>query len=287
MKVTLLGTGSPLPELARRGPSQVIEVADSLVLVDTGRGCLDRLLEAGYTLDGRRLKVPLRTIAFTHLHSDHVTGLPDLLWAGWIMRWWDKPPQVVGPPGTAEMMSHLFEAFAYDIAVREIGESAPREELIPDVVEVEEGWSSEGDGWRLTGFRVDHAPVEEAFGFRVDGDGGSIVVSGDTRYSENLLKHALGTDILVHEVYSRIGMDRRIQAAAGDPRLEQLAHTISTYHTSSDQVGKIASKAEAKQLVMSHFVFGPAGTPADVHEDASKDYKRPLFIGEDLASFEV
>jgi ribonuclease Z len=103
VKLTLLGTGTPIPDVTRKGPSQVIEAGTSLVVVDTGRGCVDRLLEAGYGAQGgRALKMPLAAIALTHLHSDHLTGLPDLLWAGWVMRWWERPPVLIGPPGTAD-----------------------------------------------------------------------------------------------------------------------------------------------------------------------------------------
>src|SRR5438270_6262852 len=142
MRVTLLGTGIPAPDLLRRGASQVIEVADELVMVDCGRGALDRFVEAGYVEGGGRvLRRPIHTLAITHLHSDHVTGIPDLLWAGWVMRWWERAPRIVGPPGTAHMVHHLLEAFAYDIHVRTQGEAFSRQTLEPEVVEVDEGWT--------------------------------------------------------------------------------------------------------------------------------------------------
>ena len=90
MKLTLLGTGTPIPDPARRGPSQVIEAGGELVLIDAGSGVLHRLLEAGYAAPAR-LTMPIRQIVITHLHSDHITGLADLLWTGWIMRWWEQP----------------------------------------------------------------------------------------------------------------------------------------------------------------------------------------------------
>src|SRR5918997_1544457 len=116
MKLTLLGTGTPIPDPARRGPSQVIEVGDELVLVDAGSGVLHRLLEAGYR------RPAIRRIALTHLHSDHITGLLDLLWAAWIEGWWAEPPPLAGPPGTAHLVAGLVGAMAYDIRVREMGD---------------------------------------------------------------------------------------------------------------------------------------------------------------------
>ncbi len=288
MKLTLLGTGVPIPDPSRRGPSQVVEVGEELLLVDCGAGAMHRLLEAGYGQPGgRALRLPLRTVALTHLHSDHVTDLPNLLWAGWVMGWWVEAPQVVGPPGTAALVHHLLEAFAYDIDVRCKGEDARRESLIPRVVEVDDGWCTEGDGWRLTSFRVDHEPVDQAFGFRVDSGAAAIAISGDTRYSENLIRYAHGADVLVHEVYSRQGMERRLQVAAQAARQRHLAELIASYHTPSDEVGRIATRADVKQLVLSHLVLGIGGTPADIAADAATGFSRTVTVGKDLDCFET
>ena len=287
MKLTLLGTGTPIPDPARRGPSQVIEVGDELVLVDTGAGVLHRLLEAGYGLIGTagRPAKTLRRIAITHLHSDHITGLADLLWCGWIMRWWDAPPAVAGPPGTAQFLGRLLHAFEYDIAVRLAGERLKREWLVPAVEEIEEGWTAVGDGWRLTGFRVDHAPVDEAFGFRLDADGGAAVISGDTRPSENLVRHAQGADLLVHEVYWKRGADA-MRARIADPDQVARRRTIDAYHTHSEEIGPIAARAEAKHLILSHILFR-GGTPADLRADIEPRYRGRLTVGEDLQTFAV
>ena len=286
MKLTVLGTGVPVPDPHRRGASQVIEVGDSLIIVDCGRGAADRFVEAGFVAPDRRSLVrPLHTIALTHLHSDHVTGLADLLWAGWVMRWWQRPPILVGPPGTARMIHHLMEAFAYDIDVRTRGESSRREELVPRVIEVEDGWNNERDEWRLTSFRVDHAPVDQAFGFRIDTGSGSMVISGDTRYSENLIHYAQGVDILVHEVYSRLGMEQRRRLSSTEPRQQALVHTISSYHTPSNDVGKVAALADAKRLVLSHVLLGHGGTVDDILSDVTDDYGGPASVAADLQSF--
>jgi ribonuclease Z len=286
MKLTLLGTGTPVPDPARRGPSQVIEVGDELVLIDAGSGVLHRLLEAGYAASPPgRLRRPIRRIGITHLHSDHITGLADLLWAGWIMRWWDEPPAVAGPPGTAGFIERLMHAFEYDIAVRLKGERLRREWLVPEVEEIEEGWSTGGDGWRLTGFRVDHAPVDEAFGFRLDADAGSVVISGDTRPSDNLVRHAQGVDLLVHEVYWHRGAEA-LRATITDP--DQIARraTIDGYHTHSEEVGPIAARAEAKHLILSHILFR-GGTAADLRADIEPSYRGRLVVGEDLQTFTI
>lgn len=284
--LTLLGTGTPIPDPARRGPAQVIEIGDELVLIDAGSGVAQRLVEAGYgPLADRRLRPRLARIAITHMHSDHVLGLADLLWTGWVMRWWDDPPVLCGPPGITALRDGLLAAFAEDIRVRMHGERLRREWLVPPVEEVADGWHAEGDGWRLSAFAVDHAPVEHAFGFRLDTDAGAVAVSGDTRPCENLIRRAAGVDLLVHEVYWREGALRlRARAADEDEHARRLV--IEAYHTSSEEVGRVAAAAEAQQLVLSHVLFR-GGTPADIERDAAQAYGGPIVVGADLQRFTI
>ncbi len=279
MRLTLLGTGTPIPDPRRRGPSQVIEVGGRLVLVDCGSGVVHRLLEAGYE------RPAITRIAITHLHSDHITGLLDLLWTGWIIRWWDEPPPIAGPPGTAGLVRGFMEALSYDIEVRMKGERLRREWLEPAVEEIDDGWTTEGDGWRLTGFRVAHEPVDQAFGFRLDADRGSVVISGDTSPSENLIRHAHGADLLVHEVYWRRGAEA-LRAGVTDPDALHRRQTIDSYHTHSEDVGSIAARAEVNHLVLSHILFRGGG-PADIAADIAPTFRGSVTVGEDLQSFDI
>lgn len=277
MKLTLLGTGTPGANPKRRGPSQVIESGGELVLIDCGATVAHRLVEAGYQ---RR---PISHLAITHLHSDHITGMADLLWAGWVGRWWDKPPVVAGPPGTKEFVEYLIKAFSYDIAVRTKtpgGEGLHREWLIPEVIEVEDGWTASGSDWKLSAFRVDHVQVEEAFGYRIDTAEGSIAISGDTRRSENLIEKNQGVDILVHEVI------RSLPQKIEDPWLAARRVAVDTYHTASTEVGKIATDTGARHLVLSHLVIRE-GTTDDLINDVTPDYRGTLTVGEDLMTFEL
>ena len=281
MKLTLLGTGTPIPDPARRGPSQLVTAGNDLILVDAGSGVVHRLVEAGIWRPGPGYStVPIRRIALTHLHSDHVTGLLDLLWTGWIMRWWDQPPPLAGPPGTAQLISGLLDAMHYDIRVREAGERLRREWLAPTVIEVGDQWTETGSSWRLSAFRVDHAPVDEAFGFRIDGDGGSIVISGDTSPCENLIRHAQDCDVLVHEVYWRTGA-LRMRGGMTDPDAIARRDTIDSYHTHSEDVGKVAAAANARHLVLSHILFR-GGSPSDLLADIQPHYRGKVTVGEDL-----
>jgi len=279
MKVTLLGTGMPQPDVARRGPSQTVAIGEDVLLVDCGAGTLYRLLESGQN------GAHIRRIALTHLHSDHTTGLADLLWAGWTQRWWITPPTVVGPPGTSDLIRKLVDAYGYDIAVRTREGAITRSSLEPTVVEVEEGWVDSTDHWRLRAFRVDHSPVDQAFGFRIDCDAGSVVISGDTRRSDNLIRNAQGADLLIHEVIWRTGMEQLI-ASNADPRQQARWERILSYHTPADDLGIVAAQADARRLVLTH-IIAPNGTPADLERDVRRGYDGPLATGEDLATFDV
>jgi ribonuclease Z len=277
MKLTLLGTGCPVPSLRRRGPSQVVECGDDLIMIDCGAGTLHRLLEAGY------LGKSLSYILFTHLHSDHVTGLMDVLWAGWIRR---KMPVVYGPPGTQHFIEHMIESMAYDARVRG-GERGPVRRG-PEAFEFEEGWSIEGGDWRLSTFRVDHQPVDQAFGFRIDQGSSSLAVSGDTRPCENLVRHARDVDVLVHEV----SLAKGLQPPAGgyrDAAEQQRTELLRNYHTSSEVVGKIATEAGARHLVLSHIYTGRVteDNPKDFITDVTPHYAGKLTVGEDLMTFDV
>jgi ribonuclease Z len=278
MKLTLLGTGTPIPNLQRYGPSQVVEIGDELILVDAGLGVVHRLMAAGY---GRP---NLACIALTHLHFDHIAGLHDVLWAGWIQSWWETPPLIVGPPGTREFIDGLMQAFRYDIKVRTMGERR-REGLVPQVIEeVEDGWRTEKTDWRLSAFRVEHDPVDQAFGVRLDTADGSLVVSGDTKRSENLIRHAQDVDLLVHEAYARRGMEAQM-AATADPLVLKRLQVIAGYHTPADDVARIANDTGAKQLVLTHLMLNGGATPTSMVEEIEPIYDGPLTVGSDLVSF--
>jgi ribonuclease Z len=278
MKLTLLGTGTPIPNLQRYGPSQVVEIGDQLILVDAGLGVVHRLMAAGYA------RPKLACIALTHLHFDHIAGMHDVLWAGWIQSWWDTPPVIVGPLGTREFIDGLMRAFSYDIKVRTMGERR-REGLVPQVVEeVEDGWMTENADWRLSAFRVEHDPVDQAFGVRLDTPDGSLVVSGDTKRSENLIRHAQGVDLLVHEAYARRGMEAQM-AATTDPLVLARLQVIAGYHTPADDVARIATETGAKHLVLTHLLLNGGATPASMVEEIEPIYRGRLTVGADLLAF--
>lgn len=194
IRVTLLGTGVPTPVMERFGPSTLVEAGGQTLLFDAGRGALQRLFQ---------LQPPIkevRNIFLTHLHSDHLVGLPDLWLTGWLDGRPTRPLRVWGPRGTQAMMGHLEQAFQYDIRIRLYDDRTPPEGVVVIAEDISEGVIYERDGLKVTAIEVDHAPIYPAFGYRVDYAGHSVVISGDTRFSENLISKAQGADVIIHEV---------------------------------------------------------------------------------------
>ncbi len=196
LKVTLLGTGSPLPIIDRFGPSTLVEAGPEKLLIDCGRGSSLRLWQ---------LRIPLGDVTavfLTHLHSDHVVGIPDLWLTGWLGNPFGHragPFRVWGPTGTEELMRNLEKAFQGDIGFR-IAEGMSPQGVAVLAQDVSQGVVYEKNGVKVTAFAVDHGTAKPALGYRIDYGGRSVVLSGDTRFSENLIGFSKGADVLIHEV---------------------------------------------------------------------------------------
>jgi ribonuclease Z len=273
-RVTLLGTGAPPPRSDRFGPSTLIEVGNHKFIVDAGRGAMQRI---------HQLRIPFGDITgmfLTHHHSDHVVGFPDLWLTGWIGRPWGKrnqPLQVWGPQGTRQMMEHLPQAFAVDIRVR--SKNYPSEGVKLLAQEIKEGVVLDRDGIRVTAFEVDHGGEDlPAYGYRIDYQDRSAVLSGDTTFNENLIRHAQNADVLVHEVTAATG------SAAESP--EQLKR-IASNHTTPDQAGEIFSRVQPKLAVYNHLLLFGGATAEDLIPATRKKYSGPLMVGEDLLQIQI
>jgi len=273
-RATLLGTGCPAAVMNRFGPSTLVEAGDQKFLFDAGRGALQRLTQ----LDVRWQDI--QGVFLTHLHSDHVVGFPDLWLTGWLIVPGRKVPlQVRGPTGTAAMMSHLQQAFAYDVRIRTENDGVSPEGVALAVEEIGEGVVYDKGGVKITSFEVDHAPVKPALGYRIDYSGRSIVLSGDTRVSQNLLRHAQNVDVLVHEVFAPATLQR-----AGVPAAR--AKSIVDYHTTPEQAGEVFARLKPKLAVYSHICM-PSATKEDLVPGTRKTYTGPLELGEDLMAIDI
>ena len=276
LRVTLLGTGNPRPSMTRFGPSILVEAGTVRILVDAGRGATQRLFSLG---DGMLAGIDL--VLLTHLHSDHVVGLPDLWLTGWIFGR-EKPLLVRGPEGTVAMMSHLKAAYAFDIGIRrDVDERFPAAGIEVDACDLQSGASFELDGVRVTAFAVDHGPVTPAYGYRLDHAGRSVVFSGDTRPSRALVENARGVDVLVHEVIvPSVEMMRSAVADATKVR------RIIEHHTTPEDAGKIFAEVKPRLAVYSHIVPSPAAEK-DLVGPTRKSYSGPLAVGYDLMSISI
>ena len=267
--VTLLGTGTPRPSLDRLGPSTLIRSGDSVVLVDVGRGAFLRLSELNVSYS------EIDAIYLTHLHSDHVVGLPDLWLTGWIFSDRENALTIYGPAGTAELVKNLSEAFAFDLETRSTHESSgvlAGAEL--RVVEVEDGTGYEVEDFQVTAFTVDHHMVVPAFGYRIELDGKSVVISGDTKYSENLIENAMSADLIVHEI-----MAIAPQAPPGWQR-------VMEWHTSPTDVARVFSTTKPKLAVLSHLILIGV-SESQLFDEVKREYEGQVVIGADLMTFRI
>lgn len=270
-RVTLLGSGENYPQTGRLGPSILVEAGDQLLVFDAGRGVLQRFYESGASY------TDVNGIFFTHLHSDHVIGFPGLWLGGWLFDNRGDPVPVFGPVGTTEMVQHLKSAFSFDIGIRILDDRAPPAGVTVDVTEVEDGFVWRSGDVEVRAIEVDHRPIEPAFGYRISYGGYSVVLSGDTRYSEALIEAAEGADLLIHEVGD--GSAEYVRSHPGFQR-------VMAHHTSAKDVGRVFSQVEPKLAVYSHMVLRDM-TFEELIQLTRETYDGPLVIGEDLMTFDI
>jgi len=271
IKVTLLGTGNPQPVMDRFGPSILVEAGSQTLLFDAGRGCLQRLRQLNLSYD------QLDALFLTHLHSDHVVGLSDLWLTGWLVSTRSVPLSVYGPAGTNAMVDYLQKAFAFDIKIRVEDDKKIKEGSKLVSKEIRQGTVYEKNGVRVIAFTVDHHPDIPAFGYRVEYKGHSVVLSGDTRFSPNLISFAKGTDLLVHEVI--IAPDTVL---ASHPKYAVFAH-----HTTAEQAAKVFTEVNPKLAVYSHITKPFGLNEPELLRRTKAAYLGPVLIGEDLMRFSI
>jgi ribonuclease Z len=273
----LLGTGCPSPSSLRFGPSTLFIQRGKNYLFDCGSGVTQRLNAAGIKSS------EIEILFITHIHSDHVMDLYQLYISGW-HQGRNTKFKVVGPKGTKFFFQNILTAFNEELEGRIKWEQRPNiEGLDYEVTEIDETFEFKNDDLEVKPFVVDHYPVEPAFGYQIKlsdkGKEKKVVISGDTRKSENLIKHALNADVLVHEVFVNLEFDDRRMS-------EKTLLNVSDYHTSPKEIGEIANIAEVKKLILTHFV-PPIFDESELIYKIAESYKGEIIIGEDLMSIEI
>ncbi len=272
IRVTLLGTASgPRVHAGIAGISTLVEAGGERFLIDAGRGFMQRLVQAGFPMNA------VTKLFLTHLHSDHVVDVPDLMLTPWSAQPERRVPlEVWGPDGTREMMRHLQEAFAFDIRMR----GGVDESFSPDGIrvvahDIREGRIYERNGVTVTAFLVTHGLVKPSYGYRIDYGGRSVALSGDTSPSDNLVAFCKGVDVLIHEA---IDLNVLRQLVPNQQRVD----AIVARHTTPEQASDVFSRVSPRLAVFSH----SPGTPAIV-EQTKRSYSGRVEMGTDLMVIDI
>ena len=274
-QLILLGTGTPNADPERSGPSLAIVVGSNSYIVDFGPGVVRRASALSKQWGGKieALNANNLKLAFlTHLHSDHTAGYADLILTPWVLGR-NIPLEVYGPKGLTQMTEDLLEAYRSDISYRLDGlEPANALGWQVNTHEITEGVVFQDDLIEVTAFKINHGSWDNAFGYRFVTPDKTIVISGDTRPSQNLIRYSEGADILVHEVYSQAGFDKKT---------EVWKKYHAAHHTSTFELGEIAKKTKPGLLVLHHILFWGA-TEEELLDEISQIYDGLVSVGSDM-----
>ena len=275
-RLVLLGTGGgPRPRKSSSAAAQVVLAGGAAYVIDCGDGVARQLVRANVPLPS------LRHIFLTHQHSDHTADYGNLIWLAWAAGLRTRV-DTWGPPPLANMTKLFFEMNASDINTRIADEGRPPLSPLVHVHELSEaGIVMQDEHVRVSAALVRHPPVVPAFGYRFDAADRSIVISGDTAPSENLIALARGADVLVHDAMFPAGLDRLVAAVTNARSLKE---SILSHHTSAVDAGRVAQQAGVKTLVLSHFV--PAEDPEITDQmwidSARTHFRGTVIVGKDL-----
>lgn len=283
MKITLLGTGSPLPDPNRAGPSTLVSTGQHNVVVDCGRACVMRLTGAGV------FPPFVSLVLLTHLHSDHICDLNDLVTTRWITTpaAMASPLKIVGPVGTRRVVMGMLEMLALDEQYR----LAHHEDLRTtggmkiDVVELTAGDVHEHGDLIVRAFRTDHRPVEPTLGYRIEHDGKVAALAGDTIPCDDLYELCKGADVYVQTVL-RDDLVKGLAAAL--PGNAARLTDILDYHSTVEQAAQTATRAGVQTLVLTHYVpsIGP-GQEEEWRVLAAAHFSGDIVLGDDLTSVSI
>ena len=275
IEVTLLGTGSPIPDPRRAGPSTLVRAGGQTFLVDCGRGVQQRMAAVGYGANR------LTALLLTHLHSDHIADLGDVIITRWVTTFAPDPAPlpIIGPPGTAEVVDATLKAFGFDIGYR-IAHHADLTEPPPvEVHEYTDGAVWDRDGVHIRVAPTDHRPVAPTIGFRIEHGDASVVLAGDTVPCASLDELAAGAGALVHTVIRKDLIDAMPQQRIRD---------ICDYHSSVEEAAATADRAGVGHPRPHPLRAGIApGQEDDWRALAASAFDRQIELGDDLHRVEV
>jgi ribonuclease Z len=274
MKLTLLGTGCPAVSTRRYGPANLVQHKDQSFLVDCGTGCSQRLLQANCS------GAQLDALFITHMHSDHIIDLYQLIQSSWHQNR-KSAPLIYGPKGLEAHVKGLMELWLEERELRILHEKRlSTAALAPELFEIEAKIPLKFKDLRIHGFSVNHKPIEHAFGYVFQSSNKKLVLSGDTRPCQEILRSSEGADVLVHEVFIHGGLKE------SGTRSQAGIQSVESYHTLSTEVGDIAAQAKVGCLVLNHFV-PPQFDQMALLREVRKSFSGPIILGEDLLSIDV
>ncbi len=275
-QIVLLGTkGGPRVGGARKNPATLLNIGGVPYVIDCGYGVSGQLLKAGVALQ------TLRYIFLTHMHSDHNLEYGPLVYNAWASGLKQKV-DAYGPVSLNHQTAAFFDSMKFDIDIRICDEGRPDLRQLIEPHEFDhDGLVMENADVRVTATRVRHPPVKDAFAFRFDTQDRSVVISGDTNYSPELIELAKGADVLLHEVLHLPGLEALLKRANNAATLRE--HILAS-HTTTEDVGRVAAAAGVKKLVLHHFVPGDDPSISDDMwtEDVRKHFKGEIVVGRDL-----
>ena len=274
--VVVLGTGTPNADPDRSGPAVAVVVNGNAYLVDAGPGLVRRAAAAERAGVAALSPKRLERVFITHLHSDHTVGLPDLMLSPWTLER-TAPLAVYGPRGIARMTEHLQAAYTEDIRNRIDGaEPANTTGWAVQTHEVDTGIVYRDSNVVVRTFAVPHGDWRYSLGYRFDGGGRSIVVSGDTRASDAVVRACNGCDVLVHEVFSAERFKVR------EPEWQRY-HAAA--HTSTTELAALAARAKPKLLVLYHQLYWGTDDDGLLREMRAAGYQGPVISAKDLGRY--
>ena len=276
MKVITLGTGSPIPDSERAGPSTLVQVAGLNLLFDCGRGVLMR---SNAVFVGTNA---FNVVFLTHLHSDHVTDLNDVITMQWAMSFSPTPLRIIGPVGTAKLVERTLAMLEDDIGYRLTHHDDLNWQPTLEVTEVTDGVVFEQDGVRVIAAPTDHRPVHPTVGYRIEAEGRVVALAGDTKPCDGLDLLSADADLYVQTTIRRPAIE-----AFPLPRLLD----ILDYHSSIEEAAETATRNRARVLVLTHPVPAPAvGSEAEaewVSDAAAAGFTGVVIVPRDLQEFDV